>query len=314
MRNNSVTVRRLNKLKSMELILNKFEAYLLTEKHVAHNTYSAYMHDIRQCEEYAKNSGITLDRIDKTTLKNFLAHLKKNKVSAQTISRKISSLKLFFSWAQQQYGWQQAADDLVFPKVDKRLPNYLSEDEVKELLQAAQEDGSDIGKRNLVMLYLLYSAGLRITELTTLKLSDLNSDTGVITLLGKGSKQRIVPLPSPIILMVQEYKEKVHKKFIQTHGSTDYLFPTIYAGVVKPISRQAYWNILKLLCSKTTIKRVVSPHVLRHSLATHLLKNGAHLRSLQLLLGHENLSTVQIYTHVEMSHLRVLYNKKHPRS
>ncbi len=298
----------------MESILNKFEAYLLTEKHVAHNTFSAYMHDIRQCLEFAETNGKKLDEIDKSTLKNFLAYLKKNKVSAHSISRKISSLKLFFGWVQQQYGWQPAADELVFPKLDKKLPNYLSEQEVQELLQAAHEDLSETGTRNLLMLYLLYSAGLRITELTTLKISDFNGDAGVITLVGKGSKQRVVPLPAHIMVMVNEYREKIHKKFTQSHGHTDYLFPIVYAGVVKPISRQAYWNILKQLCCKTTIKRVVSPHVLRHSLATHLLKNGAHLRSLQLLLGHENLSTVQIYTHVEMSHLRVLYNKKHPRS
>lgn len=298
----------------MESILNKFEAYLLTEKHVAHNTYSAYMHDIRQCVEFAATQGKNLDSIDKNTLKNFLAYLKKNKVSAQSISRKISSLKLFFSWAHKQYGWQVITDDLVFPKLDKKLPNYLSELEVQELLQAAHEDHSETGKRNLLMLYLLYSAGLRITELITLKISDFNSDESVITLMGKGSKQRIVPIPEHILSMVEEYKEKVHKKFTQVHGATEYLFPIIYAGVIKAISRQAYWNILKQLCAKTTIKRVVSPHVLRHSLATHLLKNGAHLRSLQLLLGHENLSTVQIYTHVEMSHLRILYNKKHPRS
>lgn len=298
----------------MEQILNNFEAYLLTEKHVAHNTYQAYMHDIIQCIEFAKSQGKQLDEIDKTTLKDFLISLKKNKISAQTVSRKISSLKLFFSWAHQKYAWQNVADELIFPKLDKRLPQYLSEEEVQQLLEVAHKDCSETGKRNLVMLYLLYSAGLRITELTTLTFSNFNTDTGVITLQGKGNKQRIVPLPHHIIVMVQEYKEKVHKKFTKLHGATDYLFPSIYAGVVKPISRQAYWNILKQLCAKTTIKRVVSPHVLRHSLATHLLKNGAHLRTLQILLGHENLSTVQIYTHVEMSHLRALYNKKHPRS
>jgi integrase/recombinase XerD len=298
----------------MESVLNKFEAYLLTEKHVAHNTYQAYMHDIEQCIGFARSKNKKIDEIDKATLKDFLLHLKKNNVSAQTLARKISSLKLFFGWVHNQYGWPSIADDLIFPKLDKKLPNYLSEQEIQELLQAAHKDCSDNGKRNLVMLYLLYSAGLRITELTTLKFSDFNIDTGVITLFGKGNKQRVVPLPTNIMDMVQDYKEKIHSKFTREHGLTEYLFPTIYAGIIKPISRQAYWNILKQLCAKTTIKRPVSPHVLRHSLATHLLKNGAHLRSLQLLLGHENLSTVQIYTHVEMSHLRKLYNKKHPRS
>jgi integrase/recombinase XerD len=106
----------------------------------------------------------------------------------------------------------------------------------------------------------------------------------------------------------------LNKKFTEAHGKTDILFPSIYAGKIKPISRQAFWAILKELCKKTTIKRVVSPHVLRHSLATHLLQKGAHLRSLQLLLGHQNLSTVEIYTHVDLSYLRTVYDKKHPRS
>ena len=117
-----------------------------------------------------------------------------------------------------------------------------------------------------------------------------------------------------MIELLQEYLATIHKSFVTQHQETDYLFPTLYAGKIKPLSRQACWMILKELCKKTSINRPISPHVLRHSLATHLLKNGAHLRSLQLLLGHENLSTVEIYTHIELSHLRTVYDKKHPRS
>ena len=164
------------------------------------------------------------------------------------------------------------------------------------------------------MLYLLYVTGLRITELVSLIISNIHFDTGILEVHGKGGKGRVIPLPTPTLDMIRAYLESVHKKFIEAHGQTDYLFPTLYASAIKPITRQSFWQVLKDLCKKTTIQKAISPHTLRHSLATHLLKNGAHLRSLQMLLGHENISTVQIYTHVEVSYLRHVYDKKHPRS
>lgn len=298
----------------MESLLNKFEAYLLTEKCCSINTFHAYMKDIRQFSLFLARNNKDLSATDLPSLKSFLHELKKNGIGARTIARKISSLKIFFKWTNFHLKWHDYTDNLVTPKIEKKLPNYLSQEEVQELLQAAQNDNSDSGKRNLVMLYLLYVAGVRITELTTLLTSSINFDTGCLTVFGKGGKERVVPLPHTMLAMLKEYLETLHKKFIEAHSKTDYLFPIIYAGKVRPISRQAFWAILKEICKKTTIKRVVSPHVLRHSLATHLLKNGAHLRSLQLLLGHENLSTVEIYTHVELSYLRTIYDKKHPRS
>jgi integrase/recombinase XerD len=298
----------------MESVLNKFEAYLLTEKCCAMNTFHSYMKDIRQFTLFVANNNKVLNATDLATLKSFLHQLKKDGISARSIARKISSLKIFFKWAHQNLMWQDFTDDLVLPKIEKKLPNYLSQEEVQELLQAACNDTSENGKRNLVMLYLLYSTGVRITELTTLFISNINFDTECLTISGKGGKERIVPLPHIIISLLREYLNTFHKKFTEAHGKTDILFPSIYAGKIKPISRQAFWAILKELCKKTTIKRVVSPHVLRHSLATHLLQKGAHLRSLQLLLGHQNLSTVEIYTHVDLSYLRTVYDKKHPRS
>lgn len=298
----------------MNEALPKFEAYLLTEKCVSVNTYHAYMRDIRQFEEFLTEQDVVLVQVKLADFKLYLKELKKNSISARSISRKISSLKIFFKWAHDRLSWVDYAQELIFPKVEKKLPHYLSCEEVQELLEAAQADASDIGKRNLVMLYLLYSGGLRITELTMLRTTHIDFDTGCLKVTGKGGKDRIIPLPHNMMSMMREYLVTTHKNFVTEHQATDYLFPIFYAGVVRAISRQAFWAILKELCKKTTIKRVVSPHVLRHSLATHLLKNGANLRSLQLLLGHENLSTVQIYTHVEMSYLRTIYDKKHPRS
>ena len=184
---------------------------------------------------------------------------------------------------------------------------------MEQLLKAAEADSSSHAHRNKVMLYLLYVTGLRITELTTLTLSAIQWDTGFLHIAGKGGKQRMIPLPLPMKELLQGYVQKLQHQ-MTAENKSDYLFPVRYACTIRPITRQAFWNILKKIWKKTGNAKSISPHQLRHSLATHLLKRGADLRSLQLLLGHENVSTVQIYTHVETSHLRMVYNKKHPRS
>jgi integrase/recombinase XerD len=298
----------------MDKILSNYQAYLLTERCVARNTSQAYMNDMRQLEQFLHQEQRILQTATHDMLISFLAMLKKQKISATSMSRKISAIKNFFSWAHTTLQWPDYAQDLTFPKLEKKLPNFLTEHEIQELLQAADGDTSDIGMRNKVMLYLLYVTGLRITELVSLIVSNIHFDTGILEVHGKGGKGRVIPLPSPMLSMIRSYLESEHKKFIEAHGQTDYLFPTLYASAIKPITRQSFWQVLKDLCKKTTIQKAISPHTLRHSLATHLLKNGAHLRSLQMLLGHENISTVQIYTHVEVSYLRHVYDKKHPRS
>jgi integrase/recombinase XerD len=156
---------------------------------------------------------------------------------------------------------------------------------------------------------------MRITELTTLTISQIQFDAGFIRVKGKGNKERLIPLPESMLALLRDYLDKVHSKFEHDHTiKTDLLFPILYAGQIKPISRQSFWLILKQLCIQAGIRTDVSPHKLRHSLATHLLKKGTHLRTLQLLLGHENLSTVEVYTHVETSYVRKVYDKKHPRA
>lgn len=295
-------------------ILIKFEAYLLSEKRVSVNTFQAYMQDVKQFVAFLTTKNMQLLQAQEEDLKKFLAFLKEQHCTARSMARKISSLRVFFSWAHNTVQWQNITKNIVSPKLEKRLPQFLSEKEVEELFASAQLDTSDLGKRNAVMLFLLYVAGLRISELTHLTVTHLDLDSSTIIIEGKGGKGRVVPIPAHVVVMVREYLDTVHKKFIVYHGKTDYLFPVMYGKAIKPISRQSFWGILKDLCVKTTIKRSVSPHQLRHSLATHLLKNGADLRSLQLLLGHENISTVQIYTHLDTGHLRKEYDKKHPRS
>lgn len=290
----------------MKVFVEQFFTYLLTQKCVSANTFAAYKTDMLQFLSFLEMNRLLEVSLTVKELKLFLQSLKQAELSASSMSRKISTLKLFFGYMHEQGLLPNLAQQLKFPKLEKRLPLYLSEAEIEILLRCAQTDKSTFAQRNKVMLYLLYVTGLRISELTALKVTAIHWDTGFLSVDGKGGKQRMVPLPMPMIALLKEYMD--HAK------PTGYLFPVKYAGTVRPITRQAFWGILKQLCKKAGINRSISPHQLRHSLATHLLQRGADLRSLQMLLGHENLSTVQIYTHVETSHLRQVYDKKHPRS
>ncbi len=294
--------------------IEQFFTYLLTEKRVASNTFSAYRTDILQFSRFLESKQAPLAECSLKLLKEFLHVLKNEHLCAASMARKISALKQFFSYTHDRHpAIDNHAEQLTFPKIEKKLPHYLSEEQVEQLLHASCEDTGPLGKRNKAMLYLLYVTGLRISELTQLQTGSIQWDTGFLRVEGKGGKQRMVPLPEPMRVLLKEYLETVHYNI--THAKkTDHLFPIIYAGTVRPITRQAFWGILKQLCLRAGLPKSISPHQLRHSLATHLLKRGADLRSLQLLLGHENLSTVQIYTHVETSHLRTIYDKKHPRS
>lgn len=299
--------------------LVSFTTYLLTEKRTSKNTFVAYKKDCEQLLDFLKNKKVNIKICNKQHLKNFLKNLKDVGVSAKTISRKISCLKSFFNFLNERFNIPNVAGDLVFPKLEQTLPNYLSEDEIEELLKVAGKDSSDKGVRNRVMLSLLYASGMRVSELVNLKTDQIDFDTGFVTLLGKGNKERMVPVPAAIFEFVRFYLERVYenlkpKKEKGKINNNNYLFFTYYNNNIKPISRQSFWGILKNILHKTNIKKKVSPHTLRHSLATHLLKSGANIRSLQLLLGHENISTVQIYTHLEKSHVREIYDDKHPRA
>ncbi|MBN1549539.1 tyrosine recombinase [Candidatus Babeliales bacterium] len=301
----------------MNGLITKFEAYLLTEKRVSHNTFDAYKRDMAQFQRFLDEKKLILQTVHLDELKKFLEWLHVRKIGARSLSRKISCLKAFYRWAAEYHGLHNPAAELAFPRIEKRLPQYLSEKDIEALLEAANSNITPLGVRNKVIVYLLYVSGMRISELVSLKKSHMHFDTGLIVVQGKGGKERQIPLPAEVLELMRHYFSTTHRKLTQQgnlYVETDYAFPVLYGKRVKPISRQAFWLILKKLARSVGIKDMVSPHKLRHSLATHLLHKGADLRSLQLLLGHENLSTVQIYTHLETGHLRSIYDKKHPRS
>ncbi len=298
-----------------ESLITQFHAYLLTEKLVSKNTFAAYQQDIGQFCSYLKDSHIELKDVTITELKQFLHYMHSQYLKARSIARKISALKVLFAYLHKRHNFTDVAKELKAPKIEQRLPKYLSEQEIESLFSALEKDDSAHGHRNKVMLYLLYSSGMRVSELINVKLSDVHADTNVISIAGKGNKERMIPVPEQIMTMIVEYINTSHKMFENKEKERiDILFPIKYGNRIKPLSRQAFWIILNDVWKKTGNERTISPHQLRHSLATHMLKQGAHLRSLQLLLGHENITTVQIYTHVEMSHVRKIYDKKHPRS
>lgn len=294
--------------------LTQFHAYLLTQKRVAPNTFLAYKQDLAQFEEFLKKEKITLlSKVSTSDLKKFLKFLHSQSLSPRSVARKIAALKGLFSYCAARHEMANPAESLVIPKIKQTLPDYLSEDEIELLFAAAQKDQSRQGKRNLIMLYTMYVTGMRVSELVHMKVADVQFDSGCVCIMGKGSRQRLVPVPRAVLVMLRDYLTTVRRGLCGVY-ETDYLFPSIYAKAIKPLTRQAFWTLLKGIWSKAGIQRSISPHKLRHSFATHMLKKGVNLRSLQLLLGHENISTVQLYTHVETTYLRSIYDKKHPRS
>jgi integrase/recombinase XerD len=300
-------------------VIGNFHTYLLTEKRVSQNTFLAYKRDLEQFDQFLIKEKLKISDVTKKHLNAFLKMVKDQGLSAKTLSRKISSLKLFFNYLSSQHVSSNPAKTLIFPKLEKTLPTYLTEQEIEKLLSAANRDTSDKGVRNKVMLYLLYATGMRVSELVSLTIDQIHFDTGFARVVGKGSKERMIPLPKNILELLRFYVDTVYPKLLPknidlTINTKKYLFAACYNNQLKPLSRQSFWGLLKKILSRAAIFKNVSPHSLRHSLATHLLQKGADLRSLQMLLGHQNLATVQVYTHLGNSEIRKVYDKKHPRA
>jgi integrase/recombinase XerD len=310
----------------VKLLLEKFFDYLLTEKCVAENTKQAYQRDIAQFELFLQEQTTinSFDQLSSQQVKDFLKHLRYGiGVSPKSSSRKLSALKTLSSYLFKYHDIPLFTQGVSFPKLAKQLPKHITQDQVKNLLITAADDTSLLGQRNKVMICLLYACGMRVTELVSLQLSQIHLSEQCIKVQGKGNKQRMIPLPEEMVVMLQNYINVTHvhllgsgndKKSKSTPHHTEYLFPVRYAGHVSHITRQAFWRILKGIAAQSGLMHAISPHVLRHSLATHMLKRGANLRVLQTLLGHEKISTVQVYTHLDIGHLRDLYDKFHPRA
>lgn len=297
---------------TLENLTHEFRYYLNSEKMMSQSSINSYMNDISNYIKYLDKQLLIdePDLIKSQDIQQFLSSLKRKKYSASSISRYLSSIKAFHKFLLlERLVKVNVSLEISSPKIDKRLPVVLTIEEVLQLLDVIKED-TPFDKRNNTMIELIYATGLRVSELVNLKLSNLHMNQKMIKLVGKGSKERIVPVNDYAIKVLREYIIEYRPQLVRTVKDEGYLFINNRGTA---ISRQGFFKILKELCLKANISKVVSPHTLRHSFATHLLEAGTDLRFIQELLGHEDISTTQIYTHLSMKKVKEVYQKAHPR-
>ena len=279
------------------------------EQGLAKNTLSAYRSDLKILEQWTKNKNLTLRKISRADLLDFISERANLGSSSRSSARQLSTFRRFYNYLSgQEIIAQNPTLKISMPKLGRSLPKMISEEEVIKLIKAPVVK-KPLGFRDRTMLEVLYATGLRVTELVQLKQTQLNLNQGFIRVVGKGDKERLVPLGRIAKSWLKRYlRGPIHE--ILGERNTDYLFPT---RVSECISRQAFWQLIKKYASKTGIQSNLSPHTLRHAFATHLLNHGADLRVVQMLLGHSDLSTTQIYTHVAQQRLKDIHEKHHPR-
>jgi len=282
---------------------------LIIEKGLSKNTIQSYESDIYQLYQWniSKNKK-RITEIKKIDTSQYISYLFSQNLKSTSVNRKISSLKTFFNFLlKKKLINANPFADQIMPKKPISLPKSISEDDVVKLLDAPKSD-SLIGLRDKAMLELLYASGVRISELVNIKFSDLDLERNIIKVFGKGSKERLVPFGEDAAQCISAYIDERKKN--KDIASTKYIFLNNRGS---KISRHAFWHRLKEYCLEIGLKRDISPHTLRHAFATHLLNRGADLRSVQVLLGHSDLSTTQIYTHIAKQRLSELVKKHHPR-
>ncbi|MCS5694752.1 site-specific tyrosine recombinase XerD [Desulfofundulus thermocisternus] len=294
----------------MEDLVGAFIHYLAVEKGLARNTTSSYRFDLNQYCLFCQAQQLDPLKEGRGAVMAYLLKLKKDGRAPSTVSRHLAALKSFYRFLVQE-GVISAdpTTNLESPRLAQRLPRVLTPEEVDRLL-AQPRTSSAAGLRDKAMLELLYATGLRVSELISLDLADVNLEHGFVRCFGKGSKERIIPLGSVAAFYVSEYLKRARAKL--TRGrSTPALFINQQGH---RLTRQGFWKIIKKYARQGRITKVITPHTLRHSFATHLLENGADLRSVQELLGHADIATTQIYTHLTRTRLREIYDRAHPRA
>ena len=291
-------------------MLDQFLHYLTVEKGLSRNTIEAYGHDLDRFLGYLKAMGIEdLPRVGKFDVRAFLLVLKKQDLSTRTVARNLAVLRTFFRFLIQE-GILKAnpVEELESPKMGRTLPEILTLREVERLLEQPKV-ATALGVRDRAMLEMLYAAGMRVSELVDLPLNQVNLEGGYVLLYGKGSKERVVPIGQEALKWVTLYLKTVRGKLTREKESP-FLFLN-RSG--KAMSRQRFWQSIKAYGLKAGIRKRITPHLLRHSFASHLLEGGADLRSVQMMLGHSDISTTQIYTHVTGERLKKTHQRHHPR-
>ena len=285
--------------------LGSFFTFLYVEKGLSKNTVDAYQNDLNDFLSWLNKINIQdYKKVTETEINEYVAHLFKNGLKSSSVNRKISTLKSFYLFLiKKKLISLSPLSEVITPKKEQYLPSSMSEDEVEQLLQSPNIE-LDIETRDKAMIEMLYATGMRISELINLKMIDIDIERSVLKVLGKGSKERLVPFGEKASDSLSYYLKKRKKSsakevFLSNRG--------------KKMTRTGFWQRIKIYLSREGLKDTISPHTLRHAFATHLLNRGADLRSVQLLLGHSDLSTTQIYTHIAKQRLGEVLKKHHPR-
>jgi integrase/recombinase XerD len=294
----------------MNQYLDLFLNYLLVEKGLSRNTLEAYSRDIGRYLNHLEGRGhADFARVSPLDAAAFIAALKEAGISPRSRARALSAMRMFHRFLIiENYCTQNPTAVMETPKTGGKLPSVLSSREVEQLLNSSSGDRRG-DTRDRAMLELLYATGLRVSELVALRIRDVNMEAGFLLTMGKGEKERLVPIGESALAVLAEYMGLV-RPGLDRSGDCPYLF---LSRLGNRMTRQAFWNIIKKRASMAGIVKNISPHTLRHSFATHLLENGADLRSVQIMLGHADLSSTQIYTHVTRERLKRLHQEIHPR-
>ncbi len=291
-----------------DFLLKDFLSYLSLERALSSNTVKAYENDINKFFNYLHARGINFDNVRRDIISDFLWEQREQGMEATTVARSLVALKMFFRFLLREgYIEDDPTLALESPRLWKRLPQTLSVDEVERILNIIP-DGEPQYIRDRAIVEVLYASGLRISELVNLTLKDINLDVGFLRCRGKGGKERIVPLGKKAIQAVRKYFR--HSRSYYLKKPSEYIFLNRSGN---KLSRQSCWKIIKKYARLAGIKKRISPHTLRHSFATHLLERGAQLRAVQEMLGHADISTTQIYTHIDREYLKQIHKKYHPR-
>jgi len=297
---------------SWELTLKQYISYLKIERSLSGNSVDAYLHDVVLLQQFLSIEGSTeAENVTSTQLHNFLEHISELGLAAHSQARIISGLKSFYRYLVFEETISKDPTELLeSPKLGRKLPDTLSFHEI-EVMLAAIDHSKPEGTRNRAMLETLYSSGLRVSELVNLKLSNIYFDVGFLRVLGKGSKERLVPIGKPALKYIKIYLEGVRCHLEIEKGHEDFTFLNRRG---KQLTRVMIFTIIKNLTAAAGISKNVSPHTFRHSFATHLIEGGADLRAVQEMLGHESITTTEIYTHLDRDYLKQVIKEFHPRS
>ena len=288
----------------------KFRRYLLLEKSLSKSSVEAYMFDLRKLMEYVGTRDLELTDVKHEDLLDFIACLHGLGISPRSQARIISGIRSFYKYLLiEEYIEQDPCELIELPNLGRHIPEVLSVDEIDRIVNAI-DDSKDEAQRNRAIIEVLYGCGLRVSELVNLKLTDISWKEEFVRVIGKGNKQRLAPISTRALKQI-EYYLPFRSSIDVKKGEEDYLFISKRG---KHLSRITVFHIVKVLAERAGITKDISPHTFRHSFATHLLERGANLRAIQVMLGHESISTTEIYTHMDMSTLRYEILEHHPRN